>query len=79
MGEYISLKLQPKKIIYLQKDCRKTHYIEEVVQNVDSDALSYYGPLCRATTIFGFCTALTKSEHVKKLQICSNVSEEEKL
>ena len=79
MGESIALKLQPKKILYLAKGCRKMPFIEAVVQNVEVDASSYHGKLCRATRIFGYCAALTKSELVKNLKICTNDSDEEKL
>ena len=79
IGESIPLKLQPKKSLYLAKGCRKMPFMEAVVQNVEVDAISYHGKLCRAKRIFGYCAALTMSELVKNLTICSNVSDEEKL
>ena len=44
IGEAIIMKIQPIKILYLQKSCRETPYFN-LVQNVETD--HYYGKLCR--------------------------------
>ena len=72
MGQDLTLKLQPRKIIHLQKNkrCRERPYLEKLVQNIDSLVLGHNRKLCRPKNIFGVCPAVAKSEKIKQLPRC---------
>ena len=53
-GNWVTLKLQPRKYLYLQKEdgCRESPYTEELITQVEAHFLQQFKSLCRPKDIF---------------------------